>query len=330
MISPFIDAHVHLNTASLEKMELALEYGASFLSINTDIPFFISLEEQREKVVFLMQKYPDRVRFITSFGVSNWDEEGWLASAMLQIKSGLELGAVGVKIWKNIGMDLRDVDGSFVMVDDYRFDPIFDYLEKNNILVVGHLGEPKNCWLPLEEMNMDSDRNYFSAHPEYHMHLHPEYPTYAMQLEARDNRLKRHPDLKFVGLHLASLEWSVKEIGLWLDKFPNAMVDMAERICHLQYQSVNNWEEVRAFMIKYQDRIIYGTDVIDDKALAPSEIAIRFKNLWEFHWDYFSKDQMMKAPEFKDEFLGLKLPKEVLKRVFYENAHREYGFNPNY
>ena len=326
MIRPFIDAHVHLNTVSLEKMERAVECGASFLSINTDIPFFISLMEQRGTILKLVERYPDQVKFVTSFSVSDWSKSNWPELAINQISEGLEAGAVGVKIWKNIGMELRDPDGSFVMIDDQRFDPVFDYLEKNNILVVGHLGEPKNCWLPLKDMTVDSDREYFRAHPEYHMHLHPEYPSYSMQLEARDYRLKRHPNLKFVGLHLASLEWSVKEVGRWLDLFPTAMVDLAERICHLQYQSVYNRKEVRAFMIKYQDRIIYGTDVIDDGTVSPKEITKRFEKLWKFHWEYFSKAQMMAAPEFNRPFQGLELPVDVLKKIFYENAVRTYGF----
>jgi len=326
MIPSFIDAHVHLNTSSLEKMEKAVEMGASFLSINTDIPFFIPLGKQKERVLLLAEQYPGRVKFVTSFSVDDWERTNWSELAIHQIRQGIGAGAVGVKIWKNIGMDLRDPDGNFVMIDDRRFDPVFEYLERANILVVGHLGEPKNCWLPLEDMTVDSDRNYFKAHPEYHMHLHPEYPSYAQQLEARDNRLKRHPRLKFVGLHLASLEWSVKEIGRWLDLFPLAMVDLAERICHLQYQSVDNREEVRAFMIKYQDRIIYGTDVIDDGYLSGKEVAMRFEKLWKFHWEYFSTNIPMQAPEFYGTFQCLDLPKVVLQKVFCDNASRIYGF----
>jgi len=327
MIKPFIDAHVHLNTLSTEKMEKAVEEHACFLSINTDIPFFISLEEQQDKVLKLSQLYPNRIKFITSFNVSNWGEEGWSELAINQIKKGIDAGAVGVKIWKNIGMDLKDGQGNFIMLDHPSFDPIFDFLERNNLLVVGHLGEPKNCWLPLNQMTVDSDRNYFSNHPEYHMHLHPEYPTYEQQLEARDNRLMKHPGLRFVGLHLASLEWSVIELAKWLDTFPKAKVDLAERICHLQYQALQDRLSVRDFLINYQDRIIYGTDVIDDGQSPPRQIADRFESLWRFHWKFFATGHVMQAPEFKGMFRGLNLPKAVLDKIFYKNAAFIYGFS---
>src|SRR5690606_8795617 len=149
------------------------------------------LEEQQQVVLDLLEKYPGSVRYFTSFDTKYFNTEQWLPHAMEQIKTGLKNGAVGVKIWKNIGMDpsVKDLDGNFVLLDDSRFDPIYQYLSDNAILLIGHQGEPRNCWLPLEEMTVDSDRNYFSAHPEYHMHLLPEYPSYEQQMQARDNVL---------------------------------------------------------------------------------------------------------------------------------------------
>ena len=74
MIPKFIDAHVHLNTTSPEKMEKALENNAAFLSINTNIPFFISVEEQGQVILELQKKYPGRVQYITSFDFRDWGE----------------------------------------------------------------------------------------------------------------------------------------------------------------------------------------------------------------------------------------------------------------
>ncbi|GAB3646650.1 hypothetical protein GCM10028791_07230 [Echinicola sediminis] len=326
MITPFIDAHVHLNTNSIAKMEKALEYGVSFLSINTEIPFFDSIEGQANVIEELNKKYPNRIKYITSFSTEGWGEPDWAEKAIQQIKRGLDNGAVGVKIWKNIGMELQDKDGRFIMIDDESIKPILDYLEENNILLIGHQGEPKNCWLPLEEMTVDSDRNYFSGHPEYHMYLHPEYPSYEKQMEARDRILERHPRLQFVGLHLLSMEWSIDEVSKRLDKYPNLITDLAERICHLQLQSQSRWEDVRDFMIKYQDRIIYGTDVIDDGSFGEEGVAERFERLWKFHWDFFATDKELEAPEFTGTFKGLSLPEEVLQKVLYTNAAKVYGF----
>ena len=81
-------------------------------------------------------------------------------------------------------------------------------------------------------------------------------------MRARDHMLEKHPGLQFIGAHLGSLEWSVDELAKRLDKFPNMAVDMAARISHLQYQAKINWQKVHDFCIKYQDRLLYATDIL--------------------------------------------------------------------
>lgn len=325
MLRPFIDAHVHLNHPSTALIDAAVEYGAYYLSINTDIPFFPNLEAQENNIHHLNEWHP-RAYFITSFDMSHWGEPDWSDGVLDQIKNGLANGAKGVKIWKNLGMDanLRSPDGQMLMIDHEAFDPVFQYLQDNDIVLIGHQGEPRNCWLPLEEMTMNSDRNYFAEHPEYHMALHPEYPSYQEQMDARDRMLAKFPKIKYVGLHLFSLEWNLDEVSKRLHLYPNTMTDMAERICHVQFQTMQDREKVRSFFIEHQDRIIYGTDVIDDGSKSPEEITSKIKNLWHFHWAYFASDQTMSAPEFEGSFRGLGLPEEILKKIFFENAAKTY------
>lgn len=326
MLPKFIDAHVHFNTLSEQKMELALKHDVSLLSINTNIPFFISIEEQEAVIHNLQKKYPGRLQFITSFDFRDWGKPDFAKGAIKQLERGLANGAVGVKIWKDLGFDYKDENGKWVMIDDPVFDPIFQYLVENDILLVGHQGEPRNCWLPLDEMTVDSDRNYFRDHPEYHMYLHREFPSYEDQMNARDNMMKKFPQLRYVGLHLFSMEWSIAEVARRLDDYPQTHTDLAERVCHLQLQAMDNWEGVRDFCIRYQDRIIYGTDVIDDGSVEAGEIAQRLEHLWEFHYRFFATDQVMTAPEFKGTFKGLNLPKEVVEKIFYTNAKKLYQF----
>ena len=106
-------------------------------------------------------------------------------------------------------------------------------------------------------MTVDSDRSYYKEHPQYHAFQHPEIPGYWEQIKARDHVLEKHPHLRFVGCHLGSLEYDVDELAKRLDKYPNFAVDMAARIVHFQVQER---EKVRKFIIKYQDRLLYGTD----------------------------------------------------------------------
>lgn len=321
-----IDAHMHYNTKEVTLFEQARQDSFSFISINTDIPFFDSINNQ-EKIILDLNF--NNLSHIATFNMNNWGKPEWLDTAINQIILGINNGAIAIKFWKNIGMDIKDSDNNFVMLNHPSFQPIFEYLIKNNIPVLGHLGEPKNCWLPIDEMTVNTDRSYFKEHPEYHMALLPEYPTYEEQMSARDSVLIKYPDLIFIGAHLASLEWSVDILAEWLDKFPNAAVDMAERICHLQFQAKENWQKVRDFIIKYQDRIMYATDIIYDKTNNSAEIKETIHQIWIRDWEFFTTNNKMTAPQFEGQFNGLELSDDIITKIYRTNALKWYPLLQN-
>jgi predicted TIM-barrel fold metal-dependent hydrolase len=120
------------------------------------------------------------------------------------------------------------------------------------------------------------------------------------------------------------LEWSVDEIGAWLDKYPNTAVDMAARIGQLFYQTRENREKVRGFFIKYQDRILYGTD-IGDNGGEKEAFQKRMHETWLKDWEYLVTDHTMTSNLIAGEFNGLKLPKEVVDKIYSGNAKRWYS-----
>ena len=217
-------------------------------------------------------------------------------------------------------MVYKDSADNFIMIDNPRFDPVIQFIIDQNKTVMGHLGEPKNCWLPIEQMTVNGDKEYFKNNPEYHMFLHPEYPSYEDQINARDRFLARHPDMRFVGAHLGSLEYDVDSLAKRLDKFPYMAVDMAARISHLQYQSKSNREKVRNFIIKYHDRLIYATDSGISSTSVPEESKNELHKRWLSDWKYFATDQSMTVNEVDGEFQGLKLPKTVIDDIYRSNA----------
>jgi len=319
-----IDAHMHLNASRSCLQEVALQHNFELVSINTEADEFPDIQRQQQIVQECRKQQPN-LYHLTTFSTDNLWAEEWSKQAIAQIKVGLGKGAVGVKIWKNVGMELQDEEGRFVMVDDEVFTPLMHFLEEHQIPLLGHLGEPKNCWLPIDEMTVTSDKEYFSGHSQYHMYLHREYPSYQQQLKARDAMLAKHPDLIFVGAHLASIEWSVDELAEWLDTFPNTVVDLAERVCHLQHQAAEDHKKVKEFVEAYQDRIIYGSDQIDDGSKKPEEIKNELLTKWKQEYDFFANDNLQKAWNVQQPFYGLGLREEILKKIFCSNARRVYS-----
>ena len=321
-----IDTHAHIDTDKGFFEDQAIKDNFRLLTINVDHSDSAAVNHQHEVALNSLKKYPGTVYYAATFyfDTTGFGTGDWSKKVISNLENDIAGGAFSVKIWKNIGMTVRDRSGKFIMVDDPALDPVFNYLISRNMPVTGHLGEPRNCWLPLNEMTVSGDSSYFAEHPQYHMFLHPEYPSYEDQINARDHMLEKHPDLVFVGCHLGSLEWNVDELAKRLDKFPNMAVDMAARICHLQYQSMKDRDKVRDFIIKYQDRLLYGTDLADEGSGTVEELSSQIHQTWIEDWKYFATDEKMTAPSFRGEFQGLQLPKEVVRKIYSENAIEWY------
>jgi predicted TIM-barrel fold metal-dependent hydrolase len=262
------------------------------------------------------------VAFAGTFGVEGFGAPGWAEGAIRHIDAARAAGAVGIKVWKNVGMALRDAQGHYVQLDDPRLAPVFDHLEQAGVVLLGHQGEPLNCWLPFEQMTVRSDREYFSAHPQYYMARHPEVPGHAEQLAARDRMLAAHPRLRFDGVHLASLEWDVAEVARFLDRTPQAQVDLAARMVHLQYQASRDRARVRDFLVRYQDRVLYGTDIAHGEGESDAQVAQEAHEAWQADWRFLVTADTLHSPDFDAPFQGLALPREVVDRIVHGNARR--------
>jgi predicted TIM-barrel fold metal-dependent hydrolase len=321
---PKIDVHVHLHGDLPEFLARTRADNFRLLTINVDYADFPPLAEQQRTAIALVRDHPDLVAFAATFPVAGFEQPGWADATLRRLDDAFAHGAIAVKVWKNIGMALRDSSGRAVMVDDPRLAPVFDSLERRGIVLMGHQAEPLNCWLPPEQMTVKGDRTYFAEHPQYYMAAHPEWPSHEAQIAARDHLLELHPALKFVGLHLASLEWEVDRIAAFLDRFPHATVDVAARLVHLEQQSILHRDKVRRFLIKYQDRILYGTDIARMPDATDAAFAAEADDGWRSDWRFLNTDDVQHSDDLPAPFRGLALPKAVVDKIYRTNALRVF------
>jgi predicted TIM-barrel fold metal-dependent hydrolase len=201
------------------------------------------------------------------------------------------------------------------MSDDPVFAPIFADIAAHNRTLIAHIAEPTTCWLRLDATN--PDYSYYKEHPVWYMYLHPDHPSKESILAARDRMLANNPKLRVVGCHLGSMEVDVDEIAQHFDRYPNFAVDTAARMLYLMKQPP---EKVRAFLLKYQDRVVYGTDLV----LEPWEGQTRTLPQWEEQyltdWKYFATDEWVESNG--NRYRGLKLPEPVLRKLYHDNAVR--------
>lgn len=325
------DAHVHANVTDPRFLDVARRDGMALLSINVDYPDFPPLPMQAVAAHQMQAIDAGRFHFATTFSMRGFGTPGWTERTNRALDDAFARGAVAVKVWKNIGMVATDDRGKRVFLDDPRFDGVMAHIEKRGVPLIAHQAEPKNCWLPLEQMTTENDRSYFREHPEYYMFLHPEEPGYETLMAARDRFVARHPGLAFDGAHMASLEWSVDELARFFDRYPNTVVDLAARMSNLQVQSNADIGKVRAFFVKYQDRILYGTDLTD----SPPDPAARAQNppatsdfpreadqVWRADWRYLATPLSQRVDAISADARGLNLPRAVIDKIYWKNAQR--------
>ncbi len=322
-----IDSHVHINSDDGAFEDQASADNFLLITLNVDHSDSASIAKQFEYAALSATRHPGKVFFGPTFlfDTTGWGTANWSKKVISRLDKYISTpGVITVKIWKNIGMTVRDRNGKFIMVNDPGLEPVIRFIKSRGLPITGHLGEPRNCWLPLGDMTVSSDSSYFAENPQYHMFLHPEYPSYEDQLDARDNMLINNPGLTFIGCHLGSLEYNVDSLAATLDRFPNMAVDMSARICHLQYQSKADRERVRNFCIRYQDRLLYGTDEGYSGSKNPDGFKNRMHAVWLDDWKYFTTKEIMSSDKFPGSFSGLHLPKEVIDKIYRDNAVKWY------
>ena len=335
-----MDAHTHYHTFDDFFVRKAKKANMGLITINTNFER-LPIDTQSEISQSLHQRYPETFNFIATFDASAFASKSFVEDTISQLKNCIASGARGVKIWKNIGMTLRNEAGQYIMADDPVFAPIFGFLEKEKIPLLAHLGEPRNCWMPIEQMTTRSDARYFSKNPHYHMYLHPEVPSFEQHNIARDHILERYPNLIFVGAHLGSMDWNLDEVAKRMDRFPNFNVDISGRFHHIVQLATRNRDQVIDFFNKYQNRIIYGLDYFVSQDYSQKWMSffchcfpqLYHHLLFEYlcrkikqHWLFFATNKMVNTKaicnqsEAPSKILGLNLTKKVVDRIFYENA----------
>jgi predicted TIM-barrel fold metal-dependent hydrolase len=315
---PRIDAHVHVAPAPdsflemLERLDIRL---VNVTVVDPHAPGFDKTEPQTSLAIEASRRSRGRIGWIATFDPVGFEDPGFAQSVGYELQQSFEQGAVGVKIYKSIGMDLKFKEGRYLMPDDPVFAPVFQLIERENKTLMAHLAEPRSSWRPLDPA--DPHYNYYKNNPDWHMYLHPERPSWETIIAARDRMLEAHPKLRVVGCHLGSMEHDVGEIAKRLDRYPNFAVDTAARMVDLMLQPR---DKVRDFMIRYQDRVLYGTDLMELEWADPQAVLNRWEATYDRDWRYFATAEEIQLGSRTIQ--GLALPEAVLRKIFHDNALR--------
>ena len=321
---PVVDVHTHPRLRLRSSPELLDQYVQTMDEQN--IAVCVSLDGRlgdqfAEPADYLWTKYPDR---FVIFANIDWRGDGkeddpasWachqpgfgrrIAAALADAK---ERSASGLKIFKQFGLGYRNPDGSLIKIDDPRWNPIWRACGELRLPVIIHTADPAAFFLPIDETNERWEELH--RHPDWSFHG-DQFPSREELLSARNRVIGRHPNTTFIGAHMANNPEDLLAVGAWLDKYPNLVVEIAARIAELGRQPVT----AREFFLKYQDRIMFGTDGPRD----PVRLRLHWRFL-ETDDEYFPYAENPFPPQGLWNIYGLNLPDDVLRKIYSENAVR--------
>jgi len=240
-----------------------------------------------------------------------------------ELEHKVDGGARGLKIFKSLGLQHRDANGNLIAVDDARLDPLWAKAGELGIPVLIHVADPVAFFEPLTEEN---ERWYeLQLNPDWHFGR-TEFPDHDTLLAQRNRVIERHPRTTFIGAHLGNYPEDLTYVDGCLDRYPNFHVDTSARIGEIGRHPAN---KARAFFIKHQDRILFGTDLVlwpvGEAGREPDLSRIRRE--YDLHWPFFETDaSQMEYPGYPVQghwkVDAINLPEEVLEKLYVANARR--------
>ena len=317
---PFVDVHSHqwrmptmdLNELVSEMDEINMKFiinlsGSGFGPQTAKDIYF------DESIKNISENQPDRIGLFVNVDFNSIDVENHIESQVKIIRNAVAKGAIGLKVYKSLGLTNKDSKGNRVRVDDERLGPIWEVCGELNIPVLIHSADPFQFWLPKDNQN----ERWFELKekPGRFYGDNSFIPPFEEIIKEQHTIFERHNNTTFINAHFGWMGNDLNKLGRHLDKYPNVMTEFGAVIAELGRQP----KTARQFFIDYQDRIMFGKDSYNKE-----EFYTYFRILEsdDEYFDYFRKRHAFW------KMYGLNLPDEVLKKVYYKNALRIFPSIP--
>ena len=314
---PVIDAHNHLRRLARPGEDIAqyvkiMDECNVKMVVNLDGGWGGALDSVMKK---MKEPYPDRFIIYTNLDYSKINEPDYPDYIGNLVEESIKKGAQALKISKSLGLGVKEADGSYLRVDSPKLDKAWDVCGKYGVPVTIHIGDPLAFFTPLDRFNERLEE--LMDHPGW-MFNKPEFYTIDQLFEQRDNLLQKHRNTNFIGAHIGGFSEDLQRAGEYLDKHPNLYYDTSARIHEMGRQPYT----ARKFLIKYADRIVFGTDGCDSGAINA--------NMYHLNWRWYESDDeyfdVAKGHHYQGRWMvyGIFLADDVLQKIYNGTAKKLY------
>jgi predicted TIM-barrel fold metal-dependent hydrolase len=312
--TPIVDAHNHLGRWLTgewtvpdvgELIALMDELGIEAI-VNLDGMWGDELEANLERYD---RAYPGRFATFAQFDRRRFEADAWTELGA-QAADSFSRGARGLKVWKDLGLHLRDARGELVMPDDTRLDPVWDAVAAAGVPVTIHVSDPVAFFQPLDERNERLEE--LLENPDWWFGDRARFPTFDRIIDALEALIARRSDVTWIGAHVLCYAEDVAWIDRMLSTYPNAYADVGARIAELGRVP----RATRELIAKHPDRFVFGTD-----AFPPDrEVYAIHRRFFETADEAFDYDPEGPPSQGRWTISGLDLTPQELFRVYRENA----------
>ena len=315
---PVFDVHQHVNDAmGIEEHMSPAELVARMdkLNIKSIVILTGMWGDKLQHVLDEMVKpYPGRFLVFTQIDWSKIDDPNFSQEMVQQVDDGVRRGARGLKVLKDLGLGVRDKSGKLITVDDPRLDPVWEECGRLGIPVFMHVTDPEAFFYPTDGNNERYEE--LTEHPDWSFYG-PQFPSKQAILDARNRVFGRHPHTTFVALHMGNWPENLDYVGDVLDRYPNTYVEFGAREAELGREP----RRASEFFQKYQDRIMFGTDVGPEEGMYQNYF--RWLETADEYFDYWGY-----PGQGRWKIYGMALPDPVLEKVYHLNADKLFANSP--
>jgi uncharacterized protein len=260
-----------------------------------------------EEVMARYRKYPGRFSVWCGFDYTGYDQPGYGPGAVADLERCFRAGAQGVGEMgdKGKGMAFNQPAAWGMHFDDPRMDPLLAKCGELGMPVSIHVADPMWMYQPMDESN-DGLMNALSWRLDNQTNL----LSHAELLGTLERAVRKHPRTIFVACHFANCCYDLARLGALFDRYPNLYADISARYA----ETAPIPRAARKFYEKYQDRLVYGTDMGRGKAM----YLVTFRIL-ETEDEHFYETDLF---NYHWPLHGLGLPDPVLRKVYARNAER--------
>lgn len=300
---PVIDMHAHDYARSAEGLD---EWVRTMDGAGIEKTVILCGEHgsKFDSVMDVYARYPDRFEVWCGFDYSTYEDPGFPEAAVAELERCFEMGAAGVGELgdKGKGLFYSKPPAWGMHSDDLRMDPLWERCGELGLPVNLHVADPKWMYEPMDRNN-DGLMNAYT----WRLDNQPDIVDHQGMIDILARTVSKHPVTTFIACHMANCTYDLEIIGGLLDRYPNLYIDISARyaeMCAIPRAS-------RSFIEKYQDRIVYGTDMGRD----PGMYRITFRLLE-------TADEHIYSDRFSCHWPlhGLNLPDEVLEKIYRLNA----------